>query len=134
MHPFGGDGAAGAASAQRSLEALRRQLAHKPWFMLAPSSLARTLWDSAAVLLIWLLLFTVPLTMAFYAQCGCAGAAVTGLPPEAYLGASGDIGFPFTVSVVTAIFFAADIVLNFLTGFYRDEQQRHVEYSPARVA
>lgn len=78
LRPFAtddGTAAVGGACAQRSLEGLRRQAfaQRKPWYMLAPSSLARTLWDTAAVLLIWVLLFTVPLSMG---AAGRAGEAV----------------------------------------------------------
>ena len=74
LRPFADDvgTAVGGACAQRSLEGLRRQAfaQRKPWYMLAPSSLMRTLWDTAAILLIWVLLFTVPLSM------GATGGAV----------------------------------------------------------
>ncbi len=74
LRPFADDvgSAVGGACAQRSLEGLRRQAfaQRKPWYMLAPSSLTRTLWDTAAILLIWVLLFTVPLSM------GATGGAV----------------------------------------------------------
>lgn len=71
---------------------------------------------------------------AFYAQCGCRGRAVEGLPPSAYEGASRDVGFVEVISTLTAIFFACDVVLNFFTGYYADEQQRGVVYSLPRIA
>lgn len=71
---------------------------------------------------------------AFYAQCGCGGHAVEGLPAADYEGASRDVGFVFIISALTATFFAVDIILNFCTGYYVDEQQRRVEYSFHRIA
>lgn len=57
-----------------------------------------------------------------------------GLPPADYEGASRDVGFVSIISVLTAVFFACDIILNFATGYYVDEQQRRVEYSFRRIA
>jgi hypothetical protein len=36
---------------------------HRPWYMLPPESLPRKLWDTAALLIIYATLITVPLQM-----------------------------------------------------------------------
>ncbi|KAI7843904.1 hypothetical protein COHA_002447 [Chlorella ohadii] len=138
LRPFDAEdsGFAFGSHATEAMAALRRQVAEqrKPPYMLAPDSLFRKLWDTIAVLLILFLSISVPLSMAFYAQTTCSGRVLQGLPEEAYEGVSLSTRGTFVISCVTAIFFAVDIALNFFTGYYRDAQQRLVEYRLDRIA
>ncbi|KAL4419517.1 hypothetical protein ABPG77_002303, partial [Micractinium sp. CCAP 211/92] len=106
----------------------------RPWYMVPPDSLLRTLWDTVALINIYVLLVAVPLNIAFYAQTACGdGQPLAGLPDEAFLGASTSTRGLYALMVYTSAFFAIDVVLNLVTGVYDDEEQR-VVYSLHRAA
>ncbi|KAL4451791.1 hypothetical protein ABPG75_007453 [Micractinium tetrahymenae] len=125
------DGDHGKQRVEKILHQIEEELAvtARPWNMVAPDSLLRTLWDTLALLTIYMLLIAVPLNIAFYAQTGCgAGHPLEGLPEEAYLGASMSTRGLYVFMLYSSVFFAVDVALNFVTGVY-DEAEQRVVYS-----
>lgn len=105
---------------QHLLGELNRRASHlHPWYTIDPEGLFRRMWDTVAVLLIFFLVWFVPVLVAFFGEADCCYIRPSAMRRNANdLGLTTQLDKGWQIVIITInIFFLIDIVLNFFTGW-----------------